>query len=78
MASPWPPAPLFGPKKSTAPCEANAAAPGLIGLQAQWASTVGQDAVLTTDDDGRMRRAGGAAKRWIWGAGESSKDGVGS
>ena len=40
---PMPPSP-----QSTAPCKANAAAPGLIGLQAQWASTVGQNAVLTT------------------------------
>ena len=36
------------PPSATAPCKANAAAPGLIGLQAQWASTVGQNAVLTT------------------------------
>jgi len=45
MASTWHP---HAPPSATAPCKANAAAPGLIGLQAQWASTVGQNAVLTT------------------------------
>ena len=45
MVSTWHPHAL---PSATAPCKANAAAPGLIGLQAQWASTVGQNAVLTT------------------------------